>query len=96
MLSSDEFGLSVTFKPAIGSPVVMDAIYEHDAQRVVERGDEAYIQSQGNVLWINEDSLPSTIVPYNDHFIVNGTEYIITNTEPDGTGMVVVYLSKDL
>lgn len=94
MLSADDFGQSVTFKPEAGSEIELNAIFDEEPERVIGDGDMAYIQSQQKVLWIKLADIGSEPNTWKDIFDVDGTEYRVTNVENDGTGLLVVYLNQ--
>ncbi len=84
-------GESVTYSPTAGDPVEVDGVFDA-AYEKVEAG-EAGISSYGPAVFLSLADLPSN--PGTDltaTVTVDGTEYTIHETKPDGQGGVALLL----
>jgi hypothetical protein len=86
----NEFATSFTLTPASGPAVVLKGIF--DAAPVDQSVGAYGLESSGPQLVCASSDVPANW--RGAAIAINGTAYVITKPEPDGTGMTTLHLHK--
>ncbi|GAB4245689.1 MAG: hypothetical protein OHK0028_23640 [Deltaproteobacteria bacterium] len=87
----DEEGV---FTPFVGSPRSIRVIFDNEYQAAQFAQADAAIESSGPRATCREGDVPG--VAHGDTLQVRGLTYSVAEVHPDGAGLVVLILSKDV
>lgn len=91
MLDEDEFGVSATYTPALGSPTSVVGIFDNSYQ-AVDIGSGAQIASEEPRFLCRTADVSSAAE--GDTLVADGTTYTIRVVMSDGTGMTELVLEE--
>lgn len=89
--NTDEFAEEVTFKPADGGNYTLTAIYDAPHSFV----DQGLGEERSSLPQLTLEEYGFLEIKQGDGFEVRAVDYYVRSVEPDGTGMLILQLSKD-
>lgn len=94
-VSADDFGVTVTYQQQVGPDVEITGIF--DRQHLAIEAGEAAVTGFAVTFTCRADDL--ALLMFNaarqgDQLVVTGERWTIVESQPDGTGMVVLLLKK--
>lgn len=87
-----DFGEPATYTPGAGEPAAITVIY--DEEYGAGSPYVAVVDMQGPVAQTKTENVPG--IDAAAKFTIRGVEYSVTSIQPDGTGWVLIQLSRGL
>lgn len=92
MVRSKLGGITVTYKPASGDPVSVDAMF--DAPFTQIRRDDASVEEIGPSIFVRLADLPADPAQDDPTITIDGQDYVVRGREVDGMGGIRLRLHE--
>ena len=89
--NEDDFGVSVLWHPETGGEYTVTGIF--DGPHTIQNPETLEAESSTPQLWLPAYEVDG--IKNDDSFEINGVDYKVLSVEPDGTGVLVIQLTKD-
>jgi len=90
-LNTDDFGVAASYTPAGGSATTVNGIFDNEYFETDAGGEVAFALQQPMFHCRTADVASAA---EGDAITISGTDYIVRNVRPDGTGMTMLMLEE--